>query len=141
MTRIGLKTTIADALMSVVEGNPGAIVALTEVMSVYKEVDPDSAFGEITPLLDCDSFGIYGSKIHVLFKDICDFNPDQFIMVMRATQLGFLSVSALQAATQYPPKAILDIKSLARKVTKQLPRFKLTSMTLQRGEDDADVGE
>ena len=66
MTRIGLKTTIADALMSVVEGNPGAIVALTEVMSVYKEVDPDSAFGEITPLLDCDSFGIYSPLCAVI---------------------------------------------------------------------------
>lgn len=141
MTRIGLKMTIADSLVSIVEGNPGAIVALTEVMLVYKEVDPDSAFGEITPLLNCDSFEIYGSKIHILYKDICDLNPDRFIMVMRATQLGFLSVGTLQAATQYPPAAKLDLDDLASKVTKQLPRFKLTSMTLQGVKGNADVGE
>lgn len=141
MTRIDSKMTIVDAIVSVVEGNPGATIALTEVMSVYKEVDPDSAFGEITPLLNCDSFEIYGSKIHILYKDICELNPDRFIMVMRATQLGFLSVNDLQAATKYPPEAKLDLDDLASKVTKQLPRFKLTSMTLQRAEDNADVGE
>lgn len=76
-TRIDLGGTNLDALVKMSNGNPGAVVALSELLKFN-----DSGLGLILWL---DDFGIYGTDIYVLYSDICDKDVKKMSAVIRAT--------------------------------------------------------
>ncbi len=56
--------TVKDMLVTMCDGNPGALSAM------MKMLERDQMQGTLHILL-CDSLGIYGSKIYMLWNDCC----------------------------------------------------------------------
>lgn len=96
MSKITLQDNYLTCIEKLVEGNPGAVKAIRSVSEVYEQIDPDSAFGVLSPLLALDSHEIYGSSIYVLYNDKCKNDPRKFILLLRAVQLGLFSERKLQ---------------------------------------------
>ena len=121
-TRIEITDTIFTAISKLSEGNPGSITAMAEMMKVVPETDPQNALGVFGFLLSLDSFGIYGSDIWVLFKDICGTNPRHALACLRCVQMGLLPEAELKRAIRGEKK--LDLEDLILKLSKGLPSFK-----------------
>lgn len=63
MTKIDLNDSFIDIITKMSEGNPGAITVL---MGLLKGA-PENVF----LVLDLDTLGVYGSRIWMLYKDVC----------------------------------------------------------------------
>lgn len=122
--RINLKDTTQDALIKLAEGNPGALSVCIMFIKETAEIDPDSALGGLGNLLRLDNMGIYGSRIWMLYKDVCGQSINKTIAILRAHQLGFLGESELRFAIDDYGRNI-DVNDLCEKVKEQLPKFNL----------------
>ena len=60
------------------KGNPGALVAICETLKTYNN-DPIKMYDFV---LQFEIIRLYGSKIHIIFKDFCDFKIDLFEQVI-----------------------------------------------------------
>jgi hypothetical protein len=69
---LDLEDTAATTMAKLSHGNPGALVALGQVFKVSVE---DGFLVALT----LDGQGIYGSGIHVLFKDHCSGDVEKFV--------------------------------------------------------------
>ena len=96
MSRIELTDSPMDALIKMAEGNPGAAVAMMDILKQHDEIDPQAMLGGLGTIMILDTWGIYGSSIYILYSDKCDRNVRQLLMLLRATQLGFFSHTKLQ---------------------------------------------
>lgn len=126
--RIKLDDTFKDSIFKVVEGNPGAITVCMKLAELTPQIDPDDIFGSMGNILSLDAHGIYGSRIWMLFKDVCGESIPHMIMMLRAVQLGFMAEGELNALIdgQRSREEIKDtVKKMAEKVTKRLPKFNL----------------
>ena len=122
--RIGLEDNMLSAIAKVSDGNPGAIVAMTEMIKASAITDPDSILGPFTPILGLDTYGIYGSHIHLLFVDSCKKSPYMMLGLLRACQMGFIDVSELHKAVQtYTPIPMSKIEEVITKLKSELPNF------------------
>lgn len=121
-TRIKLEDTGMSAVLKLSENIPGAIKVCAEILNNGKEIDPDGALGGVGILLMFDTFGIYGSRIWMLYKDVCKQDLVKTIAMLRAVQLGILNEEKLQCAISNYGKGI-DIDDLHKKVRQRLPRF------------------
>ena len=125
MTRLKLTDTVMDAMIKMAEGNPGAAMAITEIMANAEKIDPQAFGGGLGVLLSLDGYGIYGTDIHILFSDKC--NRDTRRMLMRATQLGLFSHLKLKemAADQLRQVNLTEdeFAELDQKVCDQLVNF------------------
>lgn len=77
------------------EGNPGAAMVLQQILSSDESIDPDSAFGNLGSILTLDQCEVYGSKIWVLYKDICDQDIVKTRALLRCVQMGIAPESSL----------------------------------------------
>lgn len=68
--RIHLGMTPQQMALALAEGSPGAISVLSQLLSSGRVVDPD-AWSPIATWLDLDMLGLYGSRIWMLYKDVC----------------------------------------------------------------------
>lgn len=125
--RITLEDNKMSAIIKMVDGNPGAMDAVMDLMNKSPEIDPQSAFGELGPLLSLDSHGIYGTDIYILYNDKCGSDARKMLMLLRSVQLGFLPESKLQEmAGDQMRKVDLtadEWASLDRKVCEELDGF------------------
>jgi hypothetical protein len=122
MSRIQLTDTGMSAAMKMSGGNPGALRVLVECLTSSAAIDPDSMFGGIAPIFDLDTLGIYGSRIWMLFKDVCDEDLRVMCAILRANQLGFLPEAKLNHAIDNYGEGI-DVPALVAQVEKRLPAF------------------
>jgi len=122
--RIKDNATLHESAIALCEDNPGAASVLVKLMTM-PQIDPDAATGPFSNLLLLDSFGIYGSNIWVLYKNICDEDIVTTVGVLRAVQLGFLKIHKLIMALDPSTRSesCIDTKSLLEKVRKELPLF------------------
>jgi len=131
-SRLELTDTFADACVKMAEGNPGALRLLTELAKHSPVVDPQCAFREIGPLISLDSFGIYGARIWMLYKDVCGGDGDDLaasivaciktLAVLRACQLGLISRAQLNHAIDNRGEGI-DVDGLLEAVKAELDDF------------------
>lgn len=122
--RLGASDTAAEVLQKLGEGNPGARNVLAATMNKGAAIDPDNAFGGAGTAFMLDIDGIYGSRIWMLYKDLCDQDLVRMIGLLRAVQLGLLRLAVLEAAIRQPyllPPAQVD--ALLARVRERLPRF------------------
>jgi hypothetical protein len=119
--RIELTDTPMSAIIKLCEGNPGALEVCCELFKTGSQTDPDAALEGLAPLLDLDTLGIYGSKIWMLFKDVCGEDIVKTHACLRGHQLGFLSGGDLRSAIQGDGK--VDTDDLLAKVRARLPNF------------------
>lgn len=120
--RIQLTDTAMTAAIKLADGNPGAITAIMKMMESAPSIDPDSAFGPLGPLFSLDSMGIYGSRIWVLWKDVCGGNALRVETLFRAAQLGIISDQQVSNAAS-TGRAGFDFSDLLLSVQEQLPAF------------------
>lgn len=121
--------SVEDILYALSEGNPGALTVMIEALTNGEKIDPDSAMGNFTGLMSFDSYGIYGSKIWLLYNDICGRNIVKALALLRACQMGMMNISEVDSAlaacvgqpgTMMPPERVNEVLALVREL---LPRF------------------
>ncbi len=126
--RITLNDSIVDAVVKLVEGNPGATNACMEMVSVATACDPDSALGPWGNLFALDTLGIYGPRIWMLYSDVCGRNSVTAIGLLRCHQMGLLTGSHLQHVIdnrgRLPSGELLDIGALLEQLREKLPNFR-----------------
>jgi hypothetical protein len=130
--RIQLEDSFLDIITKLSEGNPGALTVLITTFKENPTIDPDDAFENIGAILSFDSYGIYGSRIWMLFKDVCHQNIILMLACLRAVQLGLLSESVLQYAIDNYGQGLIP-EDVLKQVQTKLPRFGKNS--LNRGEN------
>jgi len=121
-TRIQLTDTTFTAVFKLAEGNPGATRVCAEILALTPTIDPDSALGGLGALLSLDSLGIYGSRIWMLYKDMCHECIYNTVAVLRAHQLGIISAKTLHHAIDNRGDGVSTLNTFAQ-VQAQLPRF------------------
>ena len=122
MTKLQLQDTMVDVVSKMSEGNFGAIRVCTELMEADARIDPDAMLAGIGPLLGLDTLGIYGSRIWMLYKDVCGEDITNTLAVLRAHQLGQLDTTTLMYAIDNYGDGI-DCVAVLTGVQERLPRF------------------
>lgn len=122
MSRIVLADDNVSAVMKMVDGNPGATTVCTSIISRGASIDPDGFMGGLGIILWMDTLEIYGSRIWILFKDVCKKDLVKMLGVLRAVQLGFLDITEFNFAIDNRGKGI-DVDDLLIQVRERLPRF------------------
>ncbi len=126
MSKINLNSTIQDVLFHVSEGNPGALQICMTILKEDKIIDPDAVLAGIGTLLRLDDMNIRGSKIWILFKDICECKISHFLGLLRANQLGYITDLEIHLAIDNSRgKLVFNKKETLQKVKDRLPNFKL----------------
>ena len=120
--RIGMTDSAMDICTKMSEGNPGALTVIIDMLTKGETIDPDSWCGGLGSILALDSHGIYGSRIWMLYKDVCKENLVNTIAVLRACQLGHISEATLQQAIGNYGQGI-DLETLVSGVKEALPDF------------------
>lgn len=127
MSRIELTDQIIDIVSKMSDGNPGAITAMMEVLSKGKTIDPQGMGGGLGTILMLDTLEIYGTEIYILWNDKCDRDAREFMMLIRANQLGFLPEESLKVmAKDQMNQVILTVEetdTLNEQVCERLPEF------------------
>jgi hypothetical protein len=120
-----LSMTTVDVLVTMADGNPGALTAMMMLIEKTKDIDPDSALAGLGNILSLDTYGIYGPRIWKLYKDVCKQNIGHMIGLLRAVQLGHLAENKLSHAIDNYGDG-LDINALLAQVKETLPAFVIT---------------
>lgn len=119
--RIDLFDTPKDMLVKMCDGNPGALNAMMDAMQAAPDIDPQSAFGSISPILSLDTFGVYGSRIWILYAYVCRRNAVLFLAALRAVQLGLRDENWLNESIR--EEKAEDIDDVLNLVEGQLENF------------------
>jgi hypothetical protein len=122
MSKIGLEDTTMDAITKVSDGVPGAVSVILQLMHINPKVDPQDFAGSMGPLFTLDSYGIYGSEIWMLYKDVCKQNAVHTLGMLRACQMGILPIADLKHAINNYGEGV-DVETYHEKVRKQLRDF------------------
>ena len=122
--KLGLQDSPVDALTKLSEGNPGAANVLMLFVQHNDNIDPDAVGGGFLGTFMFDTLGIYGSRIWMLYKDVCNQDIVEVMVVLRGWQLGYLSKDVLDHAIDNRGQG-LDKEELFAMVKKRLPAFKI----------------
>ena len=122
MSKLTENETLHSAILKLAEQNPGAIRVLTLLVSSQPSIDPDTALGPYDPLYTLDALQIYGSKIWVLYKDVCDCSVLNLFVLFRGQQLGIIRPQSIKLAAETGVNTF-DFKALLISIQKQLPNF------------------
>jgi len=112
---LALSGKIMEAVVALVEGNPGATRVIVEMMNRYESIDPLCAFGKLEPIFSFAEYMIRGPQIWMLFKDVCGESIEKTIFLLRAVQLGELGLTELKAAIENHGQGI-DVDALCTKI-------------------------
>lgn len=124
---IELNDTITDVIVKMSEGNPGAVTICCRLLKEGGGIDPDGIPGGLGFVLDLDSLGLYGSRIWMLYKDVCGEDLTKMCAVLRGWQLGHLSEGIIRHAIESRGKGI-DCDDVLAKVQARLPAFGQTAI-------------
>lgn len=121
-TKISLDDTVQDVIIKLSKGNPGALTVCLDILQKGKTIDPDGLGGGTGLLLLFDSLSLYGSRIWMLYKDVCGEDLVKTVAMLRAWQLGFVSEDNLKHAVDNYGNGI-DNDDLYKQVKDRLPNF------------------
>jgi hypothetical protein len=105
-------------------GNPGAMVACTQLLEHGKAIDP-RAFSPLANILDLDTLHIYDDRIYMFWNDVCGRDVGKMIAVLRANQLGQLAgvnAQTINYAIDHRGQG-LNLKNVVEAVKERLPEF------------------
>jgi hypothetical protein len=122
-TKIELTDTVQTMLMKMSEGNPGALHVCVELLQKGADIDQQAALGGLSAILALDSEGIYGSRIYVLYSQICNRDLVATMAVLRAIQLGIISGYRVAAAIDHRTGKALDVSDILQRVREYLVDF------------------
>jgi len=120
--RISGRDGLPEIMTKLTEGNPGALSVCMQIAAQAAAIDPDSALGGLGGLLALDTERIYGSRIWMLYKDVCGEDLTLTLGLLRACQLGMLARTDLNAAIDNYGQGV-DPAEILLKVQKRSPAF------------------
>ena len=123
-TKIDFNDSMMEMLIKMSEGNPGALTVCLNILKNGKQIDPDNMMGGFSEILSLDILGLYGSKIWMLFKDVCESDLSKMLAVLRGWQLGMLSETQVRHAVENHGAGI-NVTDICAKVVERLPNFQL----------------
>jgi hypothetical protein len=88
MTKVVGEDSIMDVIIKISEGNPGAMVCITQMLQ-YE--DWYSNVPGALMVLQLDSLEVYGEKLYMLWNDCCNQDMKQLELVLRNWQTGYLT--------------------------------------------------
>jgi len=116
----------ATAIMKLAGGNPGALTVCAQMFKQGAEIDPQGLSG-FAALLNLDSLHIYGSRIWLLYKDICHENLVVTMACLRGWQLGIVNqkdlIKAIDNAESGNRAHNLDLPGILAAVKERLGDF------------------
>lgn len=122
--RLEITDTFMEVCHKLSEGNPGALALLCSINNAAHKVD--TILGVGAPglyFMRLDVIGIYGSRIVMLWRDVCGEKLYNLIAVLRAHQFGDLTREQVLHAIENRGEGI-DMPAVLKKVQEQLgPRF------------------
>ena len=121
-TMINLRDSVKDIVLKMGAGNPGGLRVMMDIITLGPEIDPDDFAKGLGTILWMDSLGIRGSKIWMLYKDVCGEDIIKTIGMMRAVQLGVISSETLLHAIDNYGDGV-DVEKCLTKVKMELPNF------------------
>lgn len=121
-SRIEMHDSMQTAIVKMADGNIGAVTVLMEMLKQGGKIDPYT--DPLILILHLDDMGVYGSRIWMLYKDVCGQNLSKTLALVRARQLGFVSEVTLLHAINNHGHGI-DVPDLCRQVKERLPDFNL----------------
>lgn len=127
-TRIEMNDTFLDIAVKLAEGNPGAATVIMQLFEKAAKIDPQDFMGSFGSILFLDTLHIYGSRIWMLYKDVCKHNVVSMVAMLRAVQLGIINTSTLNHAIDNYG-AGLDVDATLAKVKKRLDQFDVQTET------------
>ena len=123
MPRItSLNMSAKDIIVLLADGNPGAVRVMLEIIEQDGRIDPDNLLGAIGSLLSLDTHEIYGSRIWMLYKDVCQSDIEKTLAALRAVQLGIARERDLLSAIDGDGKSF-DSDAALSAVKEKLPAF------------------
>ena len=122
--RIQMHDNALSAVTKLSEGNPGALNVMMSLLSVEEDIDPDSWLGAMGTIFHFDTYGIYGSRIWMLYKDVCGEDLNTLVGICRAVQLSILDGDKLDHAIDNYGEGI-DITENMNAVKETLPNFNI----------------
>jgi len=118
--------SIMTAVAKLSGGNFGAMSVCTQLFARGAEIDPKGIPG-FGPLLLLDSLHIYGSRIWLLYKDICGEDVVMTLACLRGWQLGIINqrdlIKAIDNAEGGNRAHNLDLPAILAAVKEQLGDF------------------
>jgi len=131
MSKLRLEDSAMEIVSKMSDGNPGAMQALCDTIAQGTDIDPQGFPGGLGAIMGLDSAGIYGTSVYILWADQCNRNTRDFVMLMRANQLGFLSTKTLQrVAADQMRSEMIDLDALDAQVCESLPEFQRRPLVL-----------
>jgi hypothetical protein len=125
-TKIEMTDSLEDMMFKMSEGNPGALNVCLQMLQDGEQIDPDSAMGGLGAILSLDTLRLYGSKIWMLYKDVCEQDLSKMLAVLRGCQLGYVSGEQVRHAADNYSEGI-NVDEICAKVCEHLPAFKLAA--------------
>jgi len=129
-TKLTLTMSPMDVFVTMSEGNPGALQVLLALYENGNKIDPMDFMGPFGAIFSLDRNGIYGSRIWMLFKDVCGKDLGKTVAMLRSIQLGLLKTDDLDIAINNRGEGI-DVDALVEKVIDTLPEFHVNAATEQ----------
>ncbi len=120
--KITLEDNVMSAIVKLSEESPEATTVCVMMVEKGEEIDPDAVLGGFGILLTLDTYNIYGSRIWMLYKDVCKQDLIKTIAALRACQMGFFPIEKLQHAIDHYGEGV-DPVELHKMVKEILPRF------------------
>lgn len=111
--------------MKMVEGNPGAINVCVDLLKYSEQINPGAGkFGGMAYIVALDEFEIYGSRIWMLYKDVCGENINKVIAVLVARDAEIVTQKELDLAINGVGLK-LDLDSIMATVTEKFPQLEM----------------
>jgi hypothetical protein len=128
MTRIVGTDNAMNMIAKMSDGNPGALGVLMGVVSKGKEIDPMDFMNGMGAILNLDTLGVYGTGIYILCSDQCGGDIREFMMLLRANQMGFVSDERMKAVAADQTDKVRftkeEMDDFNKQVCEQIPDFK-----------------
>ena len=119
--------TFANIIIKLSEGNPGAISVIMQMKISAGTIDPQNFMGSLGSIFFLDSLCIYGSRIWMLYKDVCEQDIKLVVAMLRAVQLGIINAKTLNRAIDNYG-AGLDVKAVLASVKEKLVEFDVLTL-------------
>jgi hypothetical protein len=82
--------------------NPGALRTLGELTIAAPHIDPDHQDGKAAPVVMLNHFNLRGGNVWMLYRNICSENAHRMLVLLRTTQLGYITQQELHSFSKTP---------------------------------------
>jgi len=121
-TKLSHCHSLEDYVFEFSRGHPDAAYVLLKFIDTSEKIDPDAAGWLVKALYGFDSPGILGSKIWILYNEVCDKDIICVHTVTRAMQLGIVSHCDVYHAMEHHGEG-LDFRAVLQQVQQRVTHF------------------